>query len=112
MTGPPANYQLPNTNYKSPPPDFAPHPMNTVPATSLRLRPILFASLALALTFAPAAFTADVSAQAADKGGKQKKAGGIDWNEKAAPWGKLKSAPPGGHMKSPFKIFDNIYYVG
>src|SRR4051812_28170444 len=54
---------------------------------------------------------ADASAQAADQGAK-KKAGGIDWNERAAPWGKLHNAPLDGQDKSPFKIFDNVYYVG
>jgi metallo-beta-lactamase class B len=36
----------------------------------------------------------------------------IDWNVRAAPWGPLRGAPPGGQQKTPFKIFDNVYYVG
>src|SRR5688572_32731377 len=84
----------------------------SIPSTRLRPRHVLIAFLAAALSFAPAVLVPDASAQAADKGGKQKKGGGIDWNERAAPWGKLKSAPPEGHQKAPFQIFDNVYYVG
>jgi metallo-beta-lactamase class B len=43
---------------------------------------------------------------------KQKKGGGIDWNERAAPWGKLWNAPVEAQKRPGFKLFDNLYYVG
>src|SRR4051812_21176723 len=36
----------------------------------------------------------------------------IDWNAKAAPWGPLRNAPADKQQKTPFKDFDNVYYVG
>ena len=36
----------------------------------------------------------------------------IDWNAKAAPWGPLRNAPANAQQKTPFKVFDNVYYVG
>jgi metallo-beta-lactamase class B len=36
----------------------------------------------------------------------------IDWNAKAAPWGPLRNAPADKQQKTPFKVFDNVYYVG
>ncbi|MSU65037.1 MAG: MBL fold metallo-hydrolase [Opitutus sp.] len=52
------------------------------------------------------------AAEPAAKSGGESKVGGIDWNAKAAPWGALKNAPMDAQKKSPFKIFDNVYYVG
>lgn len=43
---------------------------------------------------------------------KQKKGGGIDWNERAAPWGTLRNVAPDAQKKSGFKLFDNVHYVG
>jgi metallo-beta-lactamase class B len=86
--------------------------MKTTPFSPSCLARFAVTIVALALVLAPVVFISDASAQAADKGGKQKKGGGIDWNERAAPWGKLKNVPIDAQKKSPFKIFDNVYYVG
>jgi metallo-beta-lactamase class B len=87
------------------------NPMTSTPPrrSARRVAGILFAAALL-----PALpLLNHVSAQTPEPGGKQKKkGGGIDWNERAAPWGKLKSAPAAGQDKSPFKLFDNVYYVG
>jgi glyoxylase-like metal-dependent hydrolase (beta-lactamase superfamily II) len=61
----------------------------------------------LVLTTATLGADAPAPAPAAGRG-----RGGIDWNSKAAPWGALKNAPMTEQDKSPFKIFDNVYYVG
>lgn len=36
----------------------------------------------------------------------------IDWNARSAPWGALRNAPANAQQKAPFKVFDNVYYVG
>jgi len=50
-------------------------------------------------------------AQAPDSAAK-KKAAGIDWNERAAPWGKLKNVLIDAQQKNAFRLFDNVHYVG
>jgi len=49
---------------------------------------------------------------AAEPATKKGQAGGIDWNAKAAPWGALKNTPMDAQKRAPFKIFENVYYVG
>jgi glyoxylase-like metal-dependent hydrolase (beta-lactamase superfamily II) len=67
-------------------------------------------TLLAGILFTPALSGAanELAANGAGRG----KGAAIDWNQRAAPWGALKTAQMSEQKKAPFKIFDNVYYVG
>ncbi len=74
----------------------------------------VLAFAALAVTVCPTS-RAQSGAPTSTQGGAPAPPGGV-WNAKA-PWGPLQTAgkrsgPPSEQTRDPFKIFDNVYYVG
>src|SRR5437868_1698712 len=88
------------------PTDLASPPAHLAAWSSFRQPAAVTAALCFATAMAIA--QTEPPAPPARGGGR----GGVDWNAKAAPWGALKNAPMTAQEKSPFKIFDNVYYVG
>src|SRR6185295_16794425 len=79
------------------------------PRFAIPILAIVFSSFLLGAAAPGADAPAPAQAPAAGRAGGGGR-GGIDWNAKAAPWGPLRNA--NDQTKSPFKIFDNVYYVG
>ena len=80
--------------------------MKNTPAVLVFAANMVAAKPALRAADAPAQPAAPAPAQPAAAANR------IDWNAKAAPWGALRNAPANAQQKTPFKVFDNVYYVG